>query len=709
MAHHNFQHSTADDDPATPLSPSSSGASTMHPPSSTHPTSSPNASRSPMHMNPSINTTPQQNSHGGFQMSHHNFNNNNNNSNQPNNPASSQNQGHPTVTYGTLPVFKDEDQEFDPNSMLIDYSQKDFQPVKFREEILQKLLITLTTHKHPNILLTGEAGVGKTAIVEELVRRLKTKDPLTVHMLDPQTKIYELQVGTIVAGSSLVGDLEKKLKQVMQFISDPQNHAILYIDEIHQIVSDHDPENNKISQILKPALARGDMHVIGSTTTQEARDLMKDPAFKRRFSQVLVPELSDQDTSAILQDLIPTIQQQDHVQLTPALCNYITKVANQYARAYQSHRPDTALTVLDQACSLTKLNAFNQQLQFQQTLTPPATLPLTEHLIDKAALNLLNTSESLTKPQLNTLIHNLKTNIIGQTDAKDALIKDLQYQMLNLTHRNKPHSYLFAGPTGTGKTEVAKQLAANLFGSTDRLINLNMTEYASSMSLTRLIGSSRGYAGSESHQPLPLDPLINNPFQIVLLDEFEKASKPVQRLFMQALDEGYLKLQNDDLIDFSHAIVIATTNAGANTDTNHVGFNEKPHATTSDLFMRLHQAFPPELLNRFEHIIMFDSLSRDEYAQILKLKYNQLIKQINENRPDLAITPTTLASDQDYDFIDHLAQQTYNRHQNGRPAARTIYRYIADQLLQHPDQTQFNFDINLSTNQIARKESHHAN
>lgn len=575
---------------------------------------------------------------------------------------------------------------------LIDYHKKakTFKPVAFRDSVIEKILETLTTTKHPNVLLTGEAGVGKTAVVEELARRIYQKDQLVLSMLSDKDRIYELPITNIIAGGSLVGEIEKRVKEIIEFATDPKNHAILYIDEIHQLMNESDGPTNKVSQILKPALARGDIRVIASTTTQEARSLKRDPAFNRRFSTVIVPELSDQETYEILKQLKPDFEKHHHVTINDQNLKYVVTIADKYALSYQSHRPDTALTVLDQACARGHLQHEKMKLQ---NITVPSII--SNKIIDDAALQLLNQKQQ-TSFDADTLRNNFNQHLIGQQDAKDALINDLAFDSLNLKERKRPHSYLFAGPTGVGKTELAKQLAKNLFGDENKMITLNMTEYSSPASLTRLIGSSRGYIGSESNQPLPLDTLISNPFQIVLLDEFEKAAPNVQRIFMQALDEGYIRLQNEQLVDFSHSIVIATTNAGADRlNQQSIGFNDqtdhKSSVSTAELVALLKQHFPIELLNRFEHLIVFNSLTKDEYKQVLKIKYNSLIQSASKLNQMYQLKPAKLDLDTDYNFIDQLADKSYNPAKNGRPAERTIYQAIAKQLLDHSNQTKFDF------------------
>lgn len=616
-------------------------------------------------------------------MSLHDYTHGNLGSNSNNNASNSNNNFNSNIQATSVP------NSTDVPDMLVDYDAKadQFTPVKFREDIIDKVVSTLTTTKHPNILLTGEAGVGKTAIVEELARLIHTKDPMITAMLDPKDRIYELPISNLTAGSSLAGELEQRVKSVIEYCTDPNNHVILYIDEIHQLFG-HDEHTGKIAQVLKPALARGDLRVIASTTTQEARTLKQDPAFNRRFTNIIVPELTDDQTYEILKLVKLDYEKHHHISITDDVLHYVITVADKYARSYQSHRPDTALTVFDQACAITHLANIKLSLN---TSIKNAPANVTNKLVDKAGLQLINANIN---SQIDTdrIKNEFDKHLIGQSKAKAALVNDLAYDNLHLKDHKRPHSYLFAGATGTGKTELAKQLAINLFGDENKMITLNMTEYSSDASLTRLIGSSRGYVGSESNQPLPLDGLTSDPFQIVLLDEFEKAAKDVQRIFMQALDEGYIQLQNEQIVDFSHAIVIATTNAGVSALTKtQVGFNDRPKITQTELVRALAHDFPPELLNRFEHLIIFNPISKDEYKQILKIKYNNLIQSATKLNPSYQLSPQKLDLDTDYDFIDTLAEKSYNKLKNGRPAERTIFKAIAKQLIDNPSNTKFDF------------------
>lgn len=628
---------------------------------------------------PSINNNNGNNNPNGSNNGSTNNNNNNPNNNNSSNTntssgSSSNNNGIPTSSIQSVLKKKN-----DMPDILIDYQklakEQKIHRVSFRDHIINKLLTILTTKNHPNALLVGEAGTGKTAIVEDLAVRLYEKEPIATAMLGDQTRIYELPLSNLVAGSSMVGALEAKLQQVTDFISDEKNHAILYLDEIHQLTTNQSLKS--VAEILKPALARGDMHVIGSTTTQELKFWQRNPALTRRFTNLIIPELSNDETIEILKKVLPQLQtKQNPVQFDNKYFKDVVNVGNRYARTLATHRPDSAITILDQSLSLARLQAL--QLSQQAMKAKPI---VNLNVIEQAGRQLINNNDDQISTQT---VENLRTqldeNIVGQNEAKQVILDAIKSITIDLIPQNKPHSFLFAGLSGTGKTEVAKQTAKVLFGSMKSFIYLNMTEYASNASLTRLIGSSRGYIGSDSAQPLPLDGLKSNPFQIVLLDEFEKAAPDVQRIFMQALDEGEIQYNDGSTVDFSHAIVIATTNAGTSKlDTPVIGFDPVSHISHSELSKVLTESFPPELLNRFEYVVSFDRITKEEYQKVLTIKYRQLRDIIMTHRPEYKIIPETV--DTNTNFIKELADQTYDEMKNARPAERTIRHFLEDAFL----------------------------
>lgn len=589
---------------------------------------------------------------------------------------------------------------------LINYNERakngKFGQALFRDDEIEKLVGILRSKKKPNALLVGDAGVGKTQIVEEVANRIVKKDPLVSKLLADKI-IYELPISQLVAGKSYVGQLEQSLNEVIDFASNPENNVILFIDEIHQLMSGRDSTSEKIAQILKPALGRGDLRVIGATTTSEATSFLSDPAFNRRFSRVVVSELTPEQTVEIVKAIRPGFQKHHDVSLPDNIIDQAIVLGDEYRQA-GSHRPDSTITLIDRAMSEARIERTKLD---RQALTDPSIkqfikntpMPILniKHL-KKSGLELVSGSSSYTTNQVSRLRANLDNKIIGQDEAKGQLEDAVKRQQLNLVRRKQPISFMFAGLTGTGKTEMARQLADAMFGSRDSLIYINMSEYASEASLTRITGSSDGYIGSDSKRELPFDSLESKPYQIVLLDEFEKAAKNVQRFFMQALDNGVVQNNRGTDIDFSRTIVIATTNAGVDVlSQKTVGFGNQgslaDSATSKDILFALQASFDVELLNRFEHIVSFTSVSKEDYMKILAVKFNNIIKEAQENRQDLIFSPLHIDLDDaaTFDFINELAEKTYQSDLNGRPAERTMRNYIQDTMLDNMSQTNFVF------------------
>lgn len=588
---------------------------------------------------------------------------------------------------------------------LINYNERakegKFSNALFRDDEIEKTVGILSTQKKPNALLVGDAGVGKTQIVEEMANRIVNKDPIVFGMLDKV--IYELPISHLVAGKSYVGQLEQSINDVIDFASDPDNKAILFIDEIHQLMSSRDSTSEKIAQILKPALGRGDLTVIGATTTSEATSFLSDPAFNRRFSRVVVPELSPEQTIEIMKAVQPSFQKHHNVILTEEVIERAVVLGDEYRQA-GSHRPDTTLTLIDRAMADARIERKKLELKAQnnpalKSFIQQNPIPILDvKQLKRSGMELVSGDSKYSDNQVDRLRQNLDNKIIGQDEAKDQLINAVQRQQLNLVRRERPISFLFAGLTGTGKTEMARQLADAMFGSRESLIYINMSEYSSEASLTRITGSSDGYIGSDSKRELPFDSLESKPYQIVLLDEFEKAARNVQRFFMQALDNGVVQNNRGTDIDFSRTIIIATTNAGVeHLSQKTVGFGNQgtlaDSATSQDILTALQQSFDVELLNRFEHIVSFKSMLKEDYKKILVVKYNKIIAEAQENRQDLIFSPLSIDIDDadQYDFINELADKSYEPDLNGRPAERTMREHIENTLLNNMNQTQFNF------------------
>lgn len=567
----------------------------------------------------------------------------------------------------------------DATEYLINYNDKFKQTGKamFRDAVVSQTMAVMLGKNKPNALLVGQAGVGKTKIVEDIAYRLVSQDPSVPDKLLGSV-IYELPLSNIVAGSGIVGELEEKAKSVIDFISDPDNHAILFIDEIHQLLSGN-PTYDKIAQILKPALARGEMKVIGATTLQEATNLTTDPAFNRRFSRVIVDELTNEQTVEILAKSTGSYIQHynNKVAIDNAILPMVVEIANQYGAA-GNHRPDTAITLLDRACGdaiiarkAQEIAAANDPVVLQAIKATPF-IAITAKQLKRTAIALMTghaKKDALDKDEMMKKLEVLK----GQDDIIKQVVDRIAKDDKALYPRTKPLTFLFAGTSGVGKTEVTKIIAKELTGV--KPITLNMPEFHSSASINRIIGAPAGYVGSDSHAELPFDVLESNPYQVILLDEFEKADRSVQTLFMGAFDEGYIKTSNGKLVDFSKAIIIATTNASHTTGkSTHIGFNavDDDASARRQAITDLSGWFPPELLNRFNMVLTFHNISKAEYRNILADTYKRDIARIKTNHR------IALPDELDDATLDSMTEETYIPEFGARPAKRAIRDYIEE-------------------------------
>lgn len=598
--------------------------------------------------------------------------NNNSNPNDPNNPNGPMN---PNNLQNFL-IGGD----MDALDYIDNYNDKfkNEDPAMFRDDLIEQTMGVLIGKNKPNALLVGAAGVGKTKIAEDLARRLANNDPSVPDTLRGSI-IYELPLSNIVAGSGVVGQIEEKIKAVVEFIKDPQNNAILFIDEIHQLVGESQTYE-KIAQILKPALARGEMRVIGATTLQESSNLSEDPAFNRRFSRLIVDELTREQTIEVLMSAkLGFINHYGNkILIDDSTLTTIATIADQYSSA-GSHRPDNALTLLDRSCGdaiiarkVMEVKAQHDQTLLQAIQSTP-TIPITEKQIKQTAIKLMTGHSKKGVLDAKSLKDKLSV-IKGQDLIVEELIDMLQRDDKGLFRKERPTTLLFAGTSGVGKTEITKIMAKELTGMPP--ITLNMTEYHSSASINRIIGSPAGYIGSDSNAELPFDKLESNPYQVILLDEFEKGDKAVQRLFMNAFDEGYIKTNRGKTVDFSKSIIVATTNAGFDgTVSKTLGFRTNDEIENvvdkQQTVDTLSNWFDIALLNRFNKTLTFNELSKDVYKEIIAMMYKKEIKRIKSEHRRV-----TLADEMPDDDLERLANETYIKEFGARPARNVVQEYI---------------------------------
>ncbi|MDW6058012.1 AAA family ATPase [Streptomyces sp. FXJ1.4098] len=580
----------------------------------------------------------------------------------------------------------------DVRELLVDYNEKfkNADPTMFRDTLIGQVLSVIISRTKPNALLVGSAGVGKTKIVEDIARRIALGDALIPDQLKDYT-IYELPITNIIAGTGIVGSLEEKVKAIVEFASDPKNKAILFMDEIHQITggsgSHGDAVGRKISQILKPALARGDMSVIGSTTSTESRAFDEDPAFARRFTRLIVDELSVEQTLAVMTTVRPGLMAhyRHRIGVSDDVLASVVQIAEANSRAGQ-HRPDNAITLLDRAMADRVLEQKKLIVQAEnagdtvlaQALRSFPQVPLTSTRVLDVAKRLMTGNAQRKDLDVAALSATLTSRLQGQDDVLAKLTDRLAREELDLFPTKTPTTWLFAGASGVGKTEAVKIIAEETTG-TEPII-LNMTEFHSEWSTSKIIGSPPGYVGSDSNQELPFDTLESNPHRVILLDEFEKADKAVQRLFLSAFDEGYIRNAHGKMLDFSKALVICTTNAARDSlDGKMIGFGNNPKTISNQsLNKALEQFFDAELLGRFSLVVGFNPIDRQTYRQIMAADYERQRERIVEAKPRLAqALPASMPDDE----LRAIEETTYVDSQGARPARKAVRTWIEDYLL----------------------------
>lgn len=559
---------------------------------------------------------------------------------------------------------------------LINYNDefKDSDPILFRDHLISEMYAVLLAKQKPNVLLVGPAGAGKTALAQEIGREIANKEQAVPSELYKMT-VYELPLSSLVAGSSFVGALEEKVNAIVNFAE--TTDSIIFIDEIHLLINSHNSSYSEIAQILKPALARGKMHVIGATTTQEARDLLADPAFNRRFSQINVNEITQEQELTLLQKALPSLSKHYHnkVVVPPDLLETVVTISDEVLRP-RTHRPDSGLTLLDrvmgeaianQQYSISVLQKANNTVA-ANAIKKINQIQLDSNMIEQTATKIVSGMES--QPTLNKQsLADALAPVMYQDEAKEKISKLLLTNQLGIFNPEQPLSILLVGSSGVGKTMISR-LVANYVTNTEPIV-LNMAEYNSDMALTRILGSSAGYVGSDSHAELPFDILDSNPYQVILLDEFDQSSPAVQRLFMRVLDEGKLQLANNHMIDFSKSIIFITTNGNNSNFGEHtVGFNQESHADATE---DLRSVFEDKVINRFSAVINFNSLTREQFIDIMKENYADLIIKLRHKVTGL---PDELSDDE----LNELADKFYRPEFGARPAKKALEYYVQNKM-----------------------------
>ncbi len=535
-------------------------------------------------------------------------------------------------------------------------------PLIGREIELERVIQTLCRRRKNNPLLVGEAGVGKTAIAEGLARRITEND---VPEILKDAHVYSLDMGALLAGTKYRGDFEQRLKAVLKELADAPN-AILFIDEIHTLIGAGAASGGTMdaSNLLKPALSNGQLKCIGATTYQEYRGVFeKDHALSRRFQKVDVPEPSVEQTIAILRGLKSRFEEHHSVKYSAAA---LTSAAELSARFINDrHLPDKAIDVLDEAGAAQRILPKSKQKKVIGKHE-------IEEIIAKIARIPPRSVSSDDRNTLKTLDRDLKAVVFGQNKAIDALATAIKMSRSGLGNPQKPiGSFLFSGPTGVGKTEVARQLA---YAMGMPLHRFDMSEYMERHAVSRLIGAPPGYVGFDQGGLLT-EAINKQPHAVLLLDEIEKAHPDIFNILLQVMDHGTLTDNNGRKADFRNVVIIMTTNAGSEAlNKSHIGFTQS--SAVGDELADIKRTFTPEFRNRLDAVISFAPLDHEVILRVVDKFLMQLEEQLHEKKVEVVFTDA---------LKDHLAEDGFDPLMGARPMARliqdTIRSALADELL----------------------------
>ena len=535
-------------------------------------------------------------------------------------------------------------------------------PLIGRDEEIERTVQVLCRRRKNNPLLVGESGVGKTAIAEGLAKRIVDKE---VPEVLADSTIYSLDLGALVAGTKYRGDFEKRLKAVLNQIKQ-EEHAILFIDEIHIIIGAGATSGGTMdaSNLLKPMLATGELKCIGSTTFQEYHSIFeKERALSRRFQKIDIKEPSVNETIKILKGLKSRFEEHHDVTYTLAALESAARLAERYIT--DRFLPDKAIDVIDEA-------GANRQLQPKSTRKKKITVHDVETIVAKIARVPPKTVSSSDMEVLRNLDLNLKRVVFGQNMAIDQLVTAVKMARSGLRDDTKPiGSFVFAGPTGVGKTEVTKQLAENLG---IELIRFDMSEYMERHTVSRLIGAPPGYVGFDDGGLLT-DAVNKNPHAVLLLDEIEKAHPDVFNLLLQVMDNGFLTDSTGRKVDFRNVILVMTSNAGAeNISRSSMGFTKQDHSL--DTMKAVEKVFTPEFRNRLDGVIQFKPLDEKVIIHVVDKFLIRLEEQLHAKKVTLIV---------DDKAKRWLAEKGYDPLMGARPMERLIQEHLkrplADELL----------------------------
>lgn len=581
-----------------------------------------------------------------------------------------------------------------------------------RNKEIQRMIQILNRRSKNNPCLIGEPGVGKTAIAQGLALRIAS-GKVPAKLLNKE--VYLLDMTAIIAGTQFRGQFESRMKSIMDECKSLGN-IILVIDEIHNIIGAGDSEHSmNAANILKPALANGEIQLIGTTTLKEYRKYIeKDSALERRFQPIIVEEPSISDSIDILEGIKKYYEDFHKVKISNDVIKQTVAMSEKYI--HDRFLPDKAIDILDEACSRINLNnkalynlevLKNELKQVQEEKEEAAqadstedyqkaaelkakecaltekidkinsTLKLTELTVEDIAevieswtkIPVKKITEEETAKLLN-LESNLHKRVIGQEEAIESVSRAIRRNRAGLRSTKRPPSFIFVGPTGVGKTELAKSLAYEMFGDEESIIRVDMSEYMESHSTSKLIGSPPGYVGYDDAGQLT-EKVKRNPYSIVLLDEIEKAHPDVFNILLQVLDDGRLTDSQGNTVSFENTIIIMTSNAGSNLNTNSIGFGGNSVGNKAKILDALKQTFRPEFLNRVDEIVVFESLNKEQLLQIVDLMLNDTKKALDNKNISLEVT---------LEAKEYLLSKGTDLKYGARPLRRAICRYIEDEL-----------------------------
>ncbi|MEU2348950.1 ATP-dependent Clp protease ATP-binding subunit [Modestobacter sp. NPDC049651] len=592
-------------------------------------------------------------------------------------------------------------------------------PVIGRAQEIEQTIEVLSRRNKNNPVLIGEAGVGKTAIVEGIALQIVDGDvPDSLR----DRRLVELDLTGLVAGTRYRGDFEERLKKVMDEIRENRDSVVVFIDELHTVVNAGGSEGSAgAGNMLKPALARGDLHVIGATTLDEyRRNIEKDPALERRFQPILVPEPSVEDTIEILRGLRDRYEAHHNVRFTDEALVAAAELSDRYVS--DRHLPDKAIDLIDQAGARTRLRVkrpttdlreLEQRVaelqrekdqavaaeQYERASELRDSIAAAQGQLDQArgggasGIPEVGTAEiaevvsratgvpvaQLTEEERDRLLRledHLHQRVVGQEEAVEVVAEAIRRSRAGLGDPDRPiGSFLFLGPTGVGKTELARALAEALFGDSDRMIRLDMSEFQERHTVSRLVGSPPGYVGYEDAGQLT-EAVRRHPYSVVLLDEVEKAHPDVFNTLLQLLDDGRLTDSQGRTVDFSNTVVIMTSNLGSEAIVNTAGplgftSNGAGSDVRDQVMRRLREAFRPEFLNRIDEIVVFRQLEPEQLAKITDLLLDETRRRLRAQDIAVEFAP---------EAVSWLAERGFERAFGARPLRRAIQREVDNRL-----------------------------